>query len=281
MITIKKHKDFLLENKQFSSTEEYLASLGLVQREDGKWNHDKGLKTIVFKTQDRDLIVENGKLKVEFGILDSAFKMVAFNVKQDLKLTSLEGLPEKAEEVDLSGNNLTSLQGIGEYRSYDLSDNELKNLEGLPNKIQEDLFVNKNQLTSLQGCPNHIDGILDVSYNKLTDLQGFPEKVSNAYIHENDLKTLYGIKRIDRSIPLDEESVKRVSKKELTFLKHKILNKEYQIDDYVLELIEFVKKTYGAEKIADLNIPENEIKRLTEEDKNIYISSKRLKKFNM
>lgn len=281
---IKKHSDFLNETRlmtdKFSSAEEYLERLGLVQDAEGKWNYDAGMKTILIDAKNRDLIVKNGKLTVRFGVLEAAFKMVG-NFEDDKDLTSLEGLPEKAEEVDLSGNKLTSLEGIGIYRSYDLSNNSITSLKGLPNEISEDLYVNGNKLTTLEGGPDKVGGILDVTDNQLTNLKGFPYKVSNAYIESNPLKTAYGLRRIDRSFPLTKSSLREIPDKEYEFLRHKMLSKDHDIHDYMKELIKFVVDEYGAKAIIDLNLPQDYLDTMPEDLKNIYKSGKGMKKFNV
>jgi hypothetical protein len=220
----------------------------------GRWCYHKGLKTIIFDTKNRHLLVDNGRLKVKFGSMQAAIKLTGSGLDDNLKLTSIEGLPTSAYEFDLSMNKLTSLEGIGEYHSYDLSNNQITSLKGLPEHVNEDLILAKNALTTLEGGPKEVFGIIDVSYNQLTDLKGMPIDFTNSYLHDNPLKTAYGLKEITTRLSLSD--LKGIPDKEYEFLRDRLATGRKEVRDYMKELITFVTHMHGAKAIVELNLPE-------------------------
>lgn len=95
-----------------------------------------------------------------------------------VNLTSLEGAPQSIQgNIWLQGNKLTSLQGCPKYCG--------KNFDCSANKI-----------TSLKGVPKKIYGNFNCVNNKLTDLVGAPEEVVGEFSCSfNPLKTLEGLPR--------------------------------------------------------------------------------------
>ena len=142
----------------------------------------------------KQFVDSNGKLTIKFKKVTGNF--ICSTVDDTLKLTSLEGCPEKVGGSFYCHNNkLTSLEGcpkeVGGY--FDCRFNELTSLEGCPEKVGEGFYCHNNKLTSLEGAPKEIDGDFYCHNNKLTSLEGCPEKVA-AYFDcgNNKLTSLEG-----------------------------------------------------------------------------------------
>ena len=89
-----------------------------------------------------------------------------------LGLTSLPEMPDQLQELDVSGNQLTSLP------------------ENLPAQLQK-LKVSRNRLTSLpKNLPDQLQE-LDVSSNRLTSLpENLPDQLQKLYVINNQLASL-------------------------------------------------------------------------------------------
>jgi hypothetical protein len=158
--------------------------------EDGKWNSDS-MFTITVPDY---LINDNGYLKISFGKIGGDFEI------DGGRLVSLKGCPEEVggnfEIINNLIENLRNLPykiGGGVY----LVNNRIKSLKGLDNSmIGTYINVSRNQLKDLEGCPDKINGTLKVNDNELTSLKGGPFEISGSfYCNNNDLKTLYGAPR--------------------------------------------------------------------------------------
>ncbi len=85
-------------------------------------------------------------------------------------LTTLEGLPEYINDIELTGNRLTNLIGFPKHcnGNIDLSNNQLTSLEGIPKGINGNLTLYKNKLTNTDYFPDVVEGYIDIIANPIT-----------------------------------------------------------------------------------------------------------------
>ncbi len=105
-------------------------------------------------------LLPNGKLAIQFGVLDDYFQCINMN------LCSLEGVPKETGNFSVFGNNLTSLVG-GPKRtgSYACAGNKLISLVGAANLVEGNFRCQGNMLQSLEGLPDEIQGVFDCSWH--------------------------------------------------------------------------------------------------------------------
>lgn len=115
------------------------------------------------------------KLPVKFGNVYN-FSCVSVG------LTTLVGCPEHVRSFNVSGNQLTNLEGFPKVveSTINLGSNKLTSLEGL-NYQAGDLYLDGNKLTSWSGGPNYVQGNLRVERNLFTDFKGFPTHVDGQF----------------------------------------------------------------------------------------------------
>jgi Leucine-rich repeat (LRR) protein len=277
---MKRFDDFITENvlnKEFETASDYLQAKGFVS-ENGLWNYSK---SITIENKHRNLLIKDGKLVVRFGKIEGDFNIQGGGTKT--KLISSEGLPTSCRKLDITYNEITNLEGIGDIKSLDAANNMITSLKGSPRVINGSFDVEDNKLTTLKGGPEHVYGYFDCSENELTDLQGCPTTDNSIYLHGNLFKTFYGLKKIDRSIDLifDKDNSHKVPEEEITFLRNKISTTGYVFDNYIIELILYVVDNFESKGVRNLNLPDDKIDTLPDDIKNIYISSMGLNKFNM
>jgi hypothetical protein len=99
------------------------------------------------------------------------------------------------KEIDLSGMNITSLEGLlpslEGLTTLVISDNQITSLQGLPSTLTE-LVIWGNQITSLEGIPSTLT-TLDISNNRITSLQGLPSTLTTLDISRNRITSLQGL----------------------------------------------------------------------------------------
>ena len=93
------------------------------------------------------------------------------------------GLVYKGANMDISYNNLTSLEGCPDIisGSFNCSRNKLKSLSDGPKLVDGDYNCRTNQLTSLRFTPEHITGAFRCDHNQLTNLHNGPQRVDGHY----------------------------------------------------------------------------------------------------
>ena len=277
---MKRYNDFISENilsDTYNNASDYLKAKGFVF-ENGLWNYNK---SVIIEHKYRSILIDDGKLTVKFGKIDGDFNIQGGGT--DNKLTSIEGLPTDCKKLDITYNEITNLEGLGNIKSLDAANNMITSLKGSPKIIEGSFDVEDNELTTLLGGPEHVHGFFDCSENNLTDLQGCPTTDNSIYLHGNLFKTFYGLKKIDRSIDLifDKETSNEVPEEEISFLRSTISTVGYEFKNYIIELIQYVIDEYGSDSIRNLNLPEDKISSLPDDIKNVYTSAKGLNKFNM
>lgn len=98
-------------------------------------------------------------------------------------------------DFDCSNNDLKSLNGCPEKvgQSFDCSDNLLENLEGGPTEVGLNYDCSVNKLKTLTGVPERIFGKFDCKHNKLESLRGCPKEIFKSFdCSHNKLKSLEG-----------------------------------------------------------------------------------------
>jgi hypothetical protein len=92
------------------------------------------------------------------------------------------------KNFDCSHNNLKSLEGapqkVGGH--FYCSNNRLTSLVGAPQEVKGSFYCSSNKLTSLEGAPQVVKGYFDCSSNKLTSLEGAPQKVGKSLYFKNN-----------------------------------------------------------------------------------------------
>lgn len=133
-----------------------------------------------------DLISEDGKLIVKFGVVKGNFTIY---IPMSLNsLVSLDGVPNKVGKdfIIREAHRLTSLIGSPKEVGRDFivkNCDRLKSLEGAPQKVGRDFCCSRcGRLQSLEGAPQEVKGTFDC-YNcdSLKSLKGAPQKVGRDF----------------------------------------------------------------------------------------------------
>ncbi len=80
--------------------------------------------------------------------------------------------------------------------NFDLSDNELVDLENGPAHVTLNYYAKHNKLKSLNGCPIVVNGRFDVSDNDITTIDHLPEFVHVLSLARNKIKSISGIHKM-------------------------------------------------------------------------------------
>jgi hypothetical protein len=119
-------------------------------------------------------ITEDNKINTRYGV--------------NLSRMNLDSIPFKFGIVngnfDISGNNLTDLEGCPDVVTgyFSAANNKLTSLKGCPNKIDKDLYLYQNYLTDLEHFPKKIKASVYIRNNKLTSLKGCARKIKGDFI---------------------------------------------------------------------------------------------------
>ena len=134
---------------------------------------------------EKDLVSPDGRLIIKFGVVNGDFDC------NDVKLTSLEGAPQKVGgDFSCSYNKLISLKGTPKEVGGDFycHNNKLTSLAGAPQEVVGSFWCDHNELTTLEGAPEKVNGNFGCYYNKLTSLAGSPQRVDgNFECYSNNL----------------------------------------------------------------------------------------------
>jgi hypothetical protein len=146
-------------------------------------------------------------IPIQFGLIDGSFdcshnQLTSFHnfprvITKFLscyanKFTHLKDMPEVGEGIDVSYNELVSLEGIQKtIKGYlYIQGNKLTSLKGGPDKIKGAFIASKNQLVTLEAGPTQVKGSYYVQENKLVSLKGIPLKLETVDCSENLLENL-------------------------------------------------------------------------------------------
>jgi len=136
------------------------------------------------------------------------------NGNVDLSSRNLEYLPLRFNYVSsyfsCYDNELKTLEGcpqkIGSFFSCGI--NELKTLKGSPQTVGRGFYCFKNELKTLEGCPQIVNGDFDCSDNKLESLEGSPKTVGvDFYCYKNELKDLEHFPEVSGTIDIEDNIV--------------------------------------------------------------------------
>lgn len=145
-------------------------------------------------------LVENGKLKIKFGVVKGNFIV---NMPLNT-LASLEGVPQSVGKdfIIEKAYSLTSLIGSPKKVGRDfvvINCDSLKSLEGAPQKVGMDFTcLSCSHLQSLKGAPQKVGGNFNCSFcNHLKSLEGAPKEIGGLFycFNCNSLKSLNGVPR--------------------------------------------------------------------------------------
>ena len=130
------------------------------------------------------------------------------------KFKSWENAPEWADSVFLNLSNIKSLNGIPQSKSYSLTDGKIKNLVGLPDKLEYLSIFSFDGLESMKGA-NTIEANLRISFCPNLNFGDHLELVVGGNVTINkcaritNLKDIHKtFKRIDGSLSFIETPVK-------------------------------------------------------------------------
>lgn len=109
------------------------------------------------------------------------------------ELTSFSGIPKMIGGALIADTNkitsLANLFGVRISGGIDVSNNELRSLEGSPEIVHGTFNCENNQLRNLIGAPAVIYKDFYCSFNLLTSLEGCPKKVhGNFYCTNNPVR---------------------------------------------------------------------------------------------
>jgi hypothetical protein len=110
-------------------------------------------------------------------------------------LSSLAGLPEALNgSLICSNNNLTDLSGAPKsVRSLMAKNNNLSSLKGCPSNIEKNLNVSQNELKNLNGLDPKtqiIRGDMDFSNNEISDISNIPIPREGVNLNDNGISTM-------------------------------------------------------------------------------------------
>jgi len=153
------------------------------------------------------------------------------NGNVDLSSRNLEYLPLRFNYVSsyfsCYDNELKTLEGcpqkIGSFFSCGI--NELKTLKSCPQTVGRGFYCFKNELKTLEGCPQIVNGDFSCSYNKLESLEGSPKTVGVDFnCVNNELKDLEHFPEVNGFIRINKNAVYHLA---YTFI--------YKADSFMIE----------------------------------------------
>ena len=118
---------------------------------------------------------------------------------QHNKLKDLKGFPQKVyglRYLNFDYNKLESLEGIPENLStldFSVESNNLKNLIGAPKKIYGSLFILNNPLTSLAGLPEYVENNIYISKNSGFSEDEIRDICHGQYVKSAAINTIKGL----------------------------------------------------------------------------------------
>jgi hypothetical protein len=109
------------------------------------------------------------ELPFKFGVVGLDFDV------QRVGLTSLVGMPISVKNLWLMGNELTSLVGLPVVKgNINLTENKITSLNGIQSEVKGFFGADHNQLSDLVGGPDKVNNGYYVYNNPLTSLEGMP-----------------------------------------------------------------------------------------------------------
>lgn len=115
------------------------------------------------------------KLPVHFGKIKGGFSL------DRLGLKTLEGCPESVSMTfSITGNDLENLERGPKFvgDTYTCFKNNLRSLKGSPEKVSS-LYTENNLLTDLNGVPRRVERNLYLNNNKLKNCEGISASIGN------------------------------------------------------------------------------------------------------
>lgn len=101
----------------------------------------------------------------------------------DVPIDTLEGSPETALKVDVSGLKIKSLHGVPQTKLGLFASNlNIQNLEGIKDERLKNLMLDGTHLASLKGAPKHITSKMRINASKLKSLEHLPEEIGELII---------------------------------------------------------------------------------------------------
>jgi hypothetical protein len=228
------------------------------------------------------MYVRDGKIIVQFGHINGHFTC------SDLGLTTLEGCPRVVGYFDCSENQLTDLKGgpesvAGDYMCYS---NKLTSLEGAPKKIRSNFDCSDNlTLTTLEGGPEEMYSgkKYDASMTSITDLKGLPKKAGEIHIKDcKDLETFHnGPESINITNTFDSIKSEKVSKTEYKIWQRLLIGGVLNNETYFKDVFGLMVAEDNLEEIHKIKWPQEIIDIMPEKIKNLYMSKRAGRKFNI
>ena len=169
------------------------------------------------------------------------------------------------ENISLEGVGLTSLHNFPDKVKYDveISNNELKSLDGCPSEIGGKLLCDHNQINTLEDLNSTLAvQVFSCSHNKLTDLRGCPSVMDRINVSNNPLTSLKGMPQaissttsngIIKEVQLDAKSTRLKNYAYITTNTFNITSL-YKISKHERDFVK-CKKTRKKKDRADTTIP--------------------------
>ncbi len=191
---------------------------------------------------------------LRYSISDDLYVTVKGNVNLKNKLTR-KILPIKFKEIggyfDISDNELINLEGcpiqVGNF--FNCSNNNLTSLFNAPKRVG-DFDCSNNQLVNLSYCPKEVYGSFDCSNNKLISIKGSPRTIKNKFdCSFNTIKLLIGgPKYIKQSFDCSSNHLKDLQGGPI------IVGKDYICHTNFLKNLDLIADTIGNDVYTDIKL---------------------------
>ncbi len=119
-------------------------------------------------------------------------------ISLDLSVLGLTYIPseirtiEHLRELDLSGNQISQIEGLPEsLTDLDLRNNQISQIEGLPEGLRG-LYLSGNQISQIEGLPESLR-VLNLSNNEISQIEGLPESLTKLYLVGNQISQIEGL----------------------------------------------------------------------------------------
>jgi hypothetical protein len=122
-------------------------------------------------------------------------------VKGNWTINPNNGLVKVYGDISFSDLDLGDFRGIRFSEvtgNFNCINNNLRSLEGAPQKVGGNFNCSNNRLKDLNFAPSEVGGIFDCSLNELASLNGFPENIGGDLVLDNNKENRNFLKIISK-----------------------------------------------------------------------------------
>lgn len=216
----------------------------------------------------KGILQEMGKKQNETFTRQEAESLKELDVRDNVKTLKGIGILSQLEELQIQGNDLTSLKGVESLQhltSLSVPYNRIKSLKPIKNLTNlQYLMVELNQLKSLEGIENLTNLVsLNAGWNQITNVKPLARLKNLSYLglQDNKLKSLKGIEKLTNLSGLDVRGNKLTAVSEIKRLKNlEELNISYNKIKKLPNIKSFKKLRYSCCEIHDNRLSSKEIR---------------------